>query len=448
MTKKKWYSILISLSLVLVLALVACLTNFTNTNQQTRTTTIEVSRQEIDYQSLLDEFDNGKLDHQDSLTTFEGYKSINLADLEGIDLTSDSTLSGNTEVNVKYNFSYDNETNIITLSAELKDEFGEIQIDTITGAAFINDYGEIDAVMNVDGEGILLSEMQDAGMIANCGWFSRLIKKIVKVVVVAAVVGLAVATIVATAGAAAPGVVAAGVGVTTSTVATASVAGTAIAAGATAAAITAGVGLGVAVGETIVEALDGSITFSNTYTIGHEEADEDNLELFKKIAKTATLAGLSELTRVYHIAFAVSQQFTEDNVTYNVGDLYVSKTALTFAEAIAVLKNIGIISSLEKFTSNSELLSIIMQTVLTPNLLTLVETIKGYHNKGYFGKKVVGIYADSAEAAATLAFVTGAWIKKQEDGFVAYGGAGGYYHFHDLLKKIHIWYGEKINEKI
>lgn len=220
MTKKKWCSMIISLSLVLVLALVACLLNYTNTTLQTRTTTIEISRQEIDYQSLLDEFDDGKLEQQGSLTTFEGYKSLNLADLEGIDLTSDSTLSENSEVNVKYNFSYDKETNIVTLSAELKDEFGEIQIDTLTGAAFINDYGEIDAVMNVDGEGILLSEMKDAGMIANCGWFSRLIKKIVKVVVVAvtiAVVAVATAAVVvATAGAAAPALVAAGVGVTTS----------------------------------------------------------------------------------------------------------------------------------------------------------------------------------------------------------------------------------------
>ena len=33
--------------------------------------------------------------------------------------------------------------------------------------------------MNIDGEGILLSEMRDAGMIQNCGWFSRLIKAII-----------------------------------------------------------------------------------------------------------------------------------------------------------------------------------------------------------------------------------------------------------------------------
>lgn len=441
MTKKKWYSMVISLSLVLVLALVACLINYSNTTLQTRTTTIEISRQEIDYQSLLDEFDDGKLEQQGSLTTFEGYKSLNLADLEGIDLTSDSTLSENSEVNVKYNFSYDKETNIVTLSAELKDEFGEIQIDTLTGAAFINDYGEIDAVMNVDGEGILLSEMQDAGMIANCGWFSRLIKKIVKVVVVAVAVGIAVAAVVATAGAAAPAVVAAGVGAIGTG---ASVAGTAIAAGATAAAVTAGVGLGVAAGEAIVEAQDGSITIGNTYKIGKEEVDKNNLELFKKVAETATLAGLREYSRVYHIAFVVSQKFTEGDVGYNVGDLYISTASLTFDEALAVLHYAEIINSLEKFTSNNEIIELI-KNVDFDSITTILNTIKGYKSKGYFGKKAVGIYADSLEAAGVLAYTVGAFVKDKAIGFAAYGGEGGYYHFHDLKHLIHIWYGGKIN---
>ena len=31
-------------------------------------------------------------------------------------------------------------------------------MDTITGVAFINDQGQIDAIMNIDSEGILLSE--------------------------------------------------------------------------------------------------------------------------------------------------------------------------------------------------------------------------------------------------------------------------------------------------
>ena len=56
----------------------------------------------------------------------------------------------------------------------------------------------------------------------------------------------------------------------------------------------------------------------------------------------------------------------------------------------------------------------------------------------------MGIYADSVEAAATLAVVTCAWIKGGGTELYAYGGSGGYYHFHDIGRKIHIWYGNKI----
>ena len=72
----------------------------------------------------------------------------------------------------------------------------------------------------MDGDYVLLSELQDAGLIENCGWFKKLIKKVVKIAVVAvtvvAVAATTAAVVVATAGAAAPALVAAGVGVTTS----------------------------------------------------------------------------------------------------------------------------------------------------------------------------------------------------------------------------------------
>ena len=241
MAKKKLFSLITTISLALILLVTPCLIKVNGTSQTVRTTTVEVKRQSVDYQSVLDEFENAELETEGSLTTFVGYKSINLADLNGFDLVSETDVIEETEVSVKYNFSYDKETNIVTLSAELKDELGEIQIDTLTGAAFINEYGEIDAVMNVDGEGILLSEMKDAGLIENCGWFSRLIKKVVKVVAVAVVTAVVVAAtaavVVATAGAAAPAVVAAGVGVVSTGVTTGAIAGAAIAAGATAAAV-------------------------------------------------------------------------------------------------------------------------------------------------------------------------------------------------------------------
>ena len=72
--------------------------------------------------------------------------------------------------------------------------------------------------MNIDGEGILLSEMRNAGMIQNCGFLSNLIKAVVKVVAVVAVVTVAAVACVYTAGAAAPALVAAGMAAKTATV--------------------------------------------------------------------------------------------------------------------------------------------------------------------------------------------------------------------------------------
>lgn len=448
MAKKKLFSLITTISLALILLVTPCLIKVNGTSQTVRTTTVEVKRQSVDYQSVLDEFENAELETEGSLTTFVGYKSINLADLNGFDLVSETDVIEETEVSVKYNFSYDKETNIVTLSAELKDELGEIQIDTLTGAAFINEYGEIDAVMNVDGEGILLSEMKDAGLIENCGWFSRLIKKVVKVVAVAVVTAVVVAAtaavVVATAGAAAPAVVAAGVGVVSTGVTTGAIAGAAIAAGATAAAVTAGVGIAVAVGETIVEGINGSMTINKTYTIGEEGVDDSTKDLVKNIAKVATIASLREMTRAYHIAFAVSQKFSENGTTYNVGDLYISKQSLTFDEAYAVLCATGLVNSIENITNNNDIINAV-KNILTSNTFGgLIDLIKGYQKNGYFSSKVMGIYADSVEAAATLASVTGAWIKGGDTELYAYGGSGGYYHFHNIGRTIHIWYGSKL----
>lgn len=453
-TIKKNAIMFISLLLVIVCGFVYCSTDFLRAKQTTEiqpvTRNIEINKNGVDYQSILDEFDDANLQTEGSLTTFEGYKSINLAELDGFDLVSNSDVD-DTEANVKYNFSYDNETNIVTLSAQLKDEFGEIYVDTITGAAFINDDGEIDAVMNVDGEGILLSEMQNAGMIQNCGWFSRFIKRVVQVVAIAVAVGVVVTAAVAAAGAivsvaaaAAPAVVAAGVGAVGAGASAGIAAGAAINAGIAAAAITAGVGLGWAIGETIVEGINGSMTISHTYTIGQEEVDRTTKDLVKSIAKTATITSLREMTRAYHIAFAVCQKFSEGGTTYSVGDLYISKLSLTFDEAYAVLYAAGFVNSIESVTKNNDIIDAVKNILTNNSFGELIDLLKGYKKNGYLAQRSLGIYADSVEAAATLAAVTGAWIKDVNEGFVAYGGTGGYYHFHDINKTIHIWYGSRI----
>ena len=126
------------------------------------------------------------------------------------------------------------------------------------------------------------------------------------------------------------------------------------------------------------------------------------------------------------------------------GDLYISKQSLTFDEAYAVLCAAGLVNSIENITNNNDIINAV-KNILTNNTFDdLIEVLKEYQKNGYLGKKAIGIYADSVEAAATLASVTGAFIDDTAIGLVGMGGSGGYYHFHDLKHKIHIWYGSKI----
>lgn len=123
---------------------------------------------------------------------------------------SESDIETCEDISVTYNFSYDSETNIVTLSATTKNGENTIEVEEIQGVAFINDKGNIDALLDIDGDYVLLSEMQDMGIIQNCGWFKKLWKKVV-VAAVAVVAVAAVATVVvATCGAGLGACIAAG----------------------------------------------------------------------------------------------------------------------------------------------------------------------------------------------------------------------------------------------
>lgn len=253
---------ILSICLALICGLTYCLTNYLQTNDVSTTQavvrTIDASANEVDYQSIFNEFDTAKLDTVGTLTTFEGTKSISLEDFAELDNLSESDIETCEDMTVTYNFSYDAETNIVTVSATTKSGENTIEIEEIQGVAFINEQGNIDAVMNIDGEGLLLSEMQDMGIIQNCGWFKNLFKKVVKVVAVAAAVVAVAAVVVATVGATAPAVVAAGVGVI----------GGGSAAIASASLATAAVAAGVAMGTVLsTYLLDSAITLTNTYVL-------------------------------------------------------------------------------------------------------------------------------------------------------------------------------------
>ena len=207
---------ILSLILAVICGVTYCITDYYQAqyaSTQAVVRTIDAKPNEIDYQSILNDFEDAKLETEGSLTTFEGVKSLTLEDFEELDNLSESEKQFCESISVKYNFSFDSESNIVTIAAETRNNEKIIEIEEIFGVAFYNKDGEIDAVMNIDGEGILLSEMQDKGLIQNCGWFKKVLKKVVKVVAVVAIVVAVAAVVVATVGAAAPAVVAAGVGV-------------------------------------------------------------------------------------------------------------------------------------------------------------------------------------------------------------------------------------------
>ena len=245
--RKNLFIGIIAVLLVLVVGFVCVSAKAPEVIQQ-QVRTIELNT-ETDYASILNEFENSELKTDGSLTTFVGYQTLSadlFAEFDNVSENDIEQVSGST---VQYKMSYDEDNNIVTIQAELINEICEIQIDTISGVAFINESGNIDAVMNLDGEGVLLSEMQQMGLIANCGWFSNLFKRLAVAIAVVAVAVAAVAIVVATAGAAAPAVVAAGVGVTTAVTTGVGVATTI----ATYAVLTAALAAGVAMTVDLVE---------------------------------------------------------------------------------------------------------------------------------------------------------------------------------------------------
>lgn len=161
MSKKLTFT-LTSILLALIIAVSCVLISKQQVDVSTEalaTRTVTLKRQEINYESILNEFENAKLEKQGSLTIFEGYKTIQLSDFAEIENLSESDIEQVQGVSVKYNFSYNNETNLVTLSAESINEKGEIELDEISGYAFTNEKGEMDALLDVDGEYVLLSEM-------------------------------------------------------------------------------------------------------------------------------------------------------------------------------------------------------------------------------------------------------------------------------------------------
>ena len=75
------------------------------------------------------------------------------------DCIVDENLDEQNDYQVKYNLSYDNDSNIVTIKVEAQNERGDIDVDEMQGTTFVNEKGEIDAIMNINGKTVLLSEL-------------------------------------------------------------------------------------------------------------------------------------------------------------------------------------------------------------------------------------------------------------------------------------------------
>ena len=198
--KKRLLQIISTITLALVLFVMPCMATVLDSNvtkemaQQTRT--ISATEDLVDCESVFNAYEDLTLEIEDSITTFEGVQSINLSDLMDIDEVSAEDLEELSEkISIRYKYSYDYETNCVSLEALSINNGEESVIDTIYGEAFINEAGNIDAYLEIEDEIILLSELQDAGMVQNCGWFSKMIKKaICRTVVAVAAVTIIAAT--------------------------------------------------------------------------------------------------------------------------------------------------------------------------------------------------------------------------------------------------------------
>lgn len=183
--KKKLLTIISTISLALMLVLTPILSTSVNTssvseNLDARTRTVSASSNQVDLENAFNEFEEGTLTITEETVSLEGIKTFKLSDFSEFDLVADSDVDEEV-ARIKYNVDYNNQTNEITLSITLADETQNID-DKLVGYAFVNEAGNIDVIFDCDGETIYLSELQELGMIENCGFFSRLVKSVKKAV--------------------------------------------------------------------------------------------------------------------------------------------------------------------------------------------------------------------------------------------------------------------------
>ncbi len=165
---------------------------------------IELTHKEIDYQSFFNDLKDQEinLDRSKSTIEYKATKELDANLFNEIDFVNYAP--NKNKVEFDYQMKYDANENKFTLSIIAKTDKGKV-IDNWEGTPFVKENKEIDIVFATDSGLVYLSDLEAKGLINNCGWFSRLFRKIAKVALIVAVV----ATVVAVAVVAAPVVAAA-----------------------------------------------------------------------------------------------------------------------------------------------------------------------------------------------------------------------------------------------
>ncbi len=162
-------------------SLLSCITVFTfciiGVKQEKVTTPVrdvELSCQSLEVDSSFKEFEDYELQIDEQCVNFIGYNDISLSDLEELDLISSDDISDNTTT--KYTCMYDYENGIVSLRVSLVSNEEISIIDTMHGVIIMDEEENFDVVFDCEGATLLLSELEESGVLENCGFWSKLKK--------------------------------------------------------------------------------------------------------------------------------------------------------------------------------------------------------------------------------------------------------------------------------
>lgn len=183
--------------LICVCLIVICALSITNgkDNLSIPIRDIDLTNQSIDYENEFSKYNDAKLEYskKEGYVAFSGiinYSSDELFTVDFVSITSNSS----DVISIEYDFNYDINSNLFYMNVEATNTKDGKILDCIVGVPFKNENGEIDIVFDVDGRFTYLSELTESKLLENCGWFSKILKKVgigAAVVAVASVVVVA-----------------------------------------------------------------------------------------------------------------------------------------------------------------------------------------------------------------------------------------------------------------